>query len=74
LQGFPKVHISKPLVDKGFLKLRTSLNLRNPKRHKGFMDFVHRHVFQTVMSVTFLSEKNLKKFWNFPKNRRSELQ
>jgi hypothetical protein len=67
------VPISKVLVDKGFLKLRTSSNHRNPKRHKGFMDFVHRQLFPTVMGVTFLSEKNFKKFWNFPKNRLSEL-
>ncbi len=37
------------------------------------MDFVHRQLFPTVMGVTFLSEKNFKKIWNFPKNRLSEL-
>ena len=65
--------ISKPLVDKGFFKLRTSLNHCNPKRHKGFVDFVHQQLFQTVMDVTFLSEKKFKKIWNFPKKRLIEL-
>lgn len=47
------MRISKPLVDKGFLKLHATLNLRNPKRHKGFVDFALRQLFQYVMGVTF---------------------
>ena len=58
--------ISKPLVDKGFLQLRASLTLRNPKRRKDFMDFASRGVFTCVMDVTFLPEKNFKKFLKFP--------
>jgi len=58
LQGFSEVHISKPLVDKGFLQLRSSLNLRNPKRRKGFVDFTLRQLSKSVMDVTFLLKKN----------------
>jgi len=66
LQGFPEVYISKPLVDKGFLTLRTSSNLRNPKRRKGFINIGCSQLFRSVMSVTFSSEKNFKKFLKYP--------
>jgi hypothetical protein len=58
--------MSIALVDKGFLTFRSSSNLRNPKRCKGFVDFTIRQLFQSVMSVTFWSKKNLKKFLKFP--------
>ena len=67
------MHISKPLVDKGFLKLRTSPNLRKPKCHKGFVDFALHQLFRSVMDVTFSLEKNFKKFPKFPQKRVSEL-
>jgi hypothetical protein len=62
LQGFPDVYFSKPLVDKGFLTLRTSSNLRNPKRRKGFINIGCSQLFRSVMSVTFRLKKILKNF------------
>jgi hypothetical protein len=62
LQGFPEVSVSKPLVDKGFFTFHPSSNLRNPKRRKDFLDLAFRVHRESVMSVTFLLEKNFKKF------------